>query len=175
VRGGTFALVIAALILLIVFLLGSILLLRPAFGPSGNVGEQENEPAPQEEPTVQEPTRETPSNNVMVRVSGTEGTDYQGTYSTSSEVQTAEGTLGTEPIDYNANVKDVDKSTLTAVFRKTQPGGGTLKVGILSDGEVIAEGATSAELGEVSVKWPSQESELKGTTLPGEFEGGRTR
>jgi hypothetical protein len=177
VRGGTFALLIAALVLIIIFLLG-LLLLRSTAGPSGNQGEQKNEPV-QEEPTVrettiQEPTEETPS-NVMVRVSGTPGTDYQGTYSTSSESQTVEGNVGAEPTDYDANVENVDKSTLTAVFRKTQPGGGTLKVGIIADGEVIAESATSAEYGEVSVKWPSQESELKGTTLPGEFETRRSR
>jgi hypothetical protein len=153
--------------------------MRPTSVPSGNEGEQKNEPV-QEEPTgrdttIQQTTGETPS-NVVVRVSGTPGTAYQGSYSTSSEVQTVDGTVGDEPTDYDANVKDVDKSTLTAVFRKTQSGDeGTLQVGIVSDGEVIAESATSAELGEVSVKWPSQESELKGTTLPGEFEPRRSR
>ena len=171
-RGGTFALLIAVLVLIIIFLLG-LLLMWPASGPSRNEGQQKNEPT-QEEPTVRETTGEAPS-NVVVRISGTPGTDYEGTYSTSSEVQTVSGTIGPEPTDYDANVKDVDKSTLTAVFRKPQSGGGTLKVEIVADGEVIAGSETSAELGEVSVKWPSQESGLKGTTLPGEFEPRRSR
>lgn len=170
-RGGTFALVIGALILIVIVL--SAILLRLAFSPLGGEGQREDASV-QGGPTVRGGTTQKTTggapNNVVVRVSGTQGTAYEGSYSTSSEVQTVDGTVGAEPTDYDANVEDVDKSTLTAVFRKTQAGGGTLKVGIVSDGENIAESATSAEFGEVSVKWPSQDSELKGTTLPGELE-----
>lgn len=170
-RGGTFVLVVAGLVLIIILL--GLFALRLASGPSPSQGEQENETVAQgessvQDTTVREPTGEAPG-NVVVRVSGTQGVSYEGTYNTREEIRTVDGTVGTEPTDYDANVEGIEDATLTAVFRKTQPGEGTLKVGILSDDKVVTESATSAEYGEVTVKWPSQNpSEHKGTTLPGE-------
>jgi hypothetical protein len=171
VRGGTFVLVVTGLVLIAILL--GLFALWLVSNPSKNEGEQESKISAQEESTVQESTVGEPTGkaqgNVVVRVSGTQGVGYEGTYNTREEIQTVDGTVGTEPTDYDANVEGLEDATLTAVFRKTEPGGGTLKVGILSDDQVIAESATSAEYGEVTVKWPSQNpSEHKGTTLPGE-------
>ena len=170
-RGGIYALLVAALVLILVLL--ALWVLWPTSGPSGDEDEQENEPA-QEESTVQEttvgqPTGEAPG-NVVLRVSGTPGTAYEGTYNTREEIRTVEGLVGDEPTDHDANIEGVDEATLTAVFQKTQPGGETLKVEIVSDDQVIAGSATAAEFGEVTVKWPS-ETEPKGTILPTEQAG----
>ena len=170
-RGGTFVLVVTGLVLIVILL--GLFALRLVSNPSKNEGAPENETAARKESTVQDTTVREPTGealgNVVVRVSGTQGVGYEGTYNTREEIRTVDGTVGTEPTDYDANVEGVEDATLTAVFRKTQPGGGTLKVGILSDDQVVAESATSAEYGEVTVKWPSQNpSEHKGTTLPGE-------
>jgi hypothetical protein len=100
-----------------------------------------------------------------LRVSGTPGTAYEGTYNTREEIRTVQGIVADEPTDYDANIEGVDEATLTAVFQKTQPGAETLKVEIVSDDQVIAGSATAAEFGEVTVKWPS-ETESKGTMLP---------
>ena len=136
-------------------------------------GERENEPVQQEatvqESTLQEPTSREETSNIILRVSGTEGVEYEGTYSTREESHTVEGIVGSEPTDYDANVKGVDKANFVAVFRKTQPSEGVLRGRLVADGQVIADSATSAQLGEVTLKWPSQEeTEPKGTTLPGE-------
>jgi len=173
-RGGTYALLVAALVLILILL--GLLALRLAPSPLSDEGEQANEPAQeettaQEEPTVQEatvgqPTGEAPS-NVALRVSGTPGTAYEGTYNTREEIRTVQGIVADEPTDYDANIEGVDEATLTAVFQKTQPGAETLKVEIVSDDQVIAGSATAAEFGEVTVKWPS-ETEPKGTMLPTE-------
>ena len=175
-RGWIYALVVAALVLVLILLI--LFALRPASGPSSDEGDQANEPTQEEsaveETTVEETTVGEPAGgapgNVALRVSGTPGVAYEGTYNTREEVQTVEGTVGDEPTDYDANVEGVDEATLTAVFRKTQPGGETLKVEIVSDDQVIAESATAADLGEVTVKWPSQDAP-KGTTLPAERAG----
>lgn len=170
-RGWIYALVVAALVLVLILL--ALFALRPASGPSSDEGDQANEPT-REETTVEETTVGEPAGgapgNVVLRVSGTPGVAYEGTYNTREEVHTVQGTVGDEPTDYDANVAGVDEATLTAVFRKTQPGGETLKVEIVSDNQVIAESATAAELGEVTVKWPSQDAP-KGTTLPAERAG----
>jgi hypothetical protein len=46
--------------------------------------------------------------------------------------------------------------TLSAAFRKTQPGPGMLKVKLLSAGEVMAEGESSDEWGSVEIRWNPQ-------------------
>jgi hypothetical protein len=171
-RGWIYALIVAALVLVLILL--ALFALWPASGPSSGEGDQANEPTQEEESTVQDTTVGEPAGgapgNVALRVSGTPGVTYEGTYNTRAEVQTVAGTVGDEPTDYDANVEGVDEATLSAVFRKTQPGGETLKVEIVSDNQVIAESATAAELGEVTVKWPSQDAP-KGTTLPAERAG----
>ena len=104
---------------------------------------------------------------VVVRVSGTEGITYEGNYGPLTQrPQIVEGEiLGDEPTDYEVEIED-DSGGLTANFRKTQPGAGGLKVGILADGETVVESTTYAELGYVTVDWLPQLEELNGGIPP---------
>ncbi len=136
---------------------------------SDNQGEQEaNEPTQEsaEETTVEE-TAET---GVMVRVSGTPGTAYSGTYGTTTEVQAVDdATVGTEPTDYEVGAIGSVSDRLNTSFSKTNPGGETLEVEILVDGEAVARGETSAELGVATASW-TPAGALKEETLPKERE-----
>lgn len=80
-----------------------------------------------------------------VRVSGTAGTQFSGTYSLKSASQN-EGypVSGTVPAEYKATTE-----TLSARFQK-QGGPGTLKVEIIKSGEVAATSETDAPDGTVS-------------------------
>ncbi len=109
-----------------------------------------------------EPAQETTgdaASDMIVMVSGTPGTAYSGGYGTIEETQSVNGILGTEPTGYE-EVKVKGEDELAAVFRKTKPGDeGTLKVQFLVDGEVVAEGETSEQLGRVNVNWSLQEGQ----------------
>lgn len=107
--------------------------------------------ASEEEKAIKE--EEAENRNVMVRVSGTEGTAYSGTYGTDQEVREAEGVVEAEPRDYdlgNVDFGDFDEE-VNAVFRKTETGRGNLRMEILVDGEPIAVEETNEELGEVEL------------------------
>lgn len=92
--------------------------------------------------------------NVAVRVSGTPGTHYSGTYGTSDRTRTANNILGTGFTEYEVTVEDGVSREVSAAFRKTQPGEGLLRVEIVADGMVVAGRETSEELGTVDVSWP---------------------
>lgn len=89
----------------------------------------------------------------VVRVSGTEGTTYSGTYGITSATQAVTGTVGAEPTDYpvpSAGSTD----TIVANFQKTAPGDeGTLRVQILSNDRVTAEDQSTAEFDIVNLAW----------------------
>jgi hypothetical protein len=98
--------------------------------------------------------------NVVVRVSGTPGTTYSGSYGTFQSAQAVDDTVGVEPADYEieGSVSDI----LAAVFRKTQSANEeTLKVEILVDGEVVAEDETSEEIGVINVTWSPQTGQIE--------------
>ena len=98
--------------------------------------------------------------NVTLRVSGTPGTAYSGSYGSFQSAQSVNDTLGAEPVDYEigGSISDI----LAVVFRKTQPDDeGTLRVEILVDGEVVAEDETSEELGVVNVTWSAQTGQIE--------------
>ena len=140
-------------------------------GSSENKGEQvENEP-------VREPSKKEAAGaeNVVVRVSGTPGTAYSGSYGTAREVRNVSATtLGAEPTDYEVEV-EAEGGVLNATFKKTQPGREILQVEIVVDGEIVTRSETSAELGSVTVNWVPPGALPEGTTLPKELEKGRSR
>jgi hypothetical protein len=159
--------------------LGGLLVFVLALGALTGCGGPQNEgggntPNTTTQPPVEETTRasEAPSRNVVVRVSGAQDTAYSGTYGTPQNVRVAEGVLGTEPTDYD--VEGVVQ-LVTATFKKTQPGRGTLKASILNNGEVVTESETSAEFGSITVNWSPQEETQGGTTLPGGFGSDRSQ
>jgi hypothetical protein len=91
---------------------------------------------------------------VVVRVSGTEGTAYSGTYGTiEGTLQTVDDTVGTDPTDYDVEVEEGVADGVTAGFQKTQPGSEELSVEILADDKVVVESKTFAEFGAVNADW----------------------
>ncbi|HZY57565.1 MAG TPA: hypothetical protein VFE09_07195 [Rubrobacteraceae bacterium] len=125
-----------------------------------------------------EPVRETTTEeaaaaeNVVVRVSGTQGLAYSGSYGTAREVRNVNDTaLGAEPKNYELEEVGSEEGAVNAVFKKSSPGRETLMVEILVDGEVLTRSETSAELGSVTVNWVPQEAlSEERTMLPKEFE-----
>ena len=94
------------------------------------------------------------ANNVVVRVSGAQGTAYSGDYGTiSGEPQIVDSTLGSDPTEYKVDIEKGTSDGVTAFFQKTQSGGGELKAEILADGETVVESRTRAEFGSVVVDW----------------------
>jgi len=89
-----------------------------------------------------------------VRVSGTRGVQYSGSYGSIQgrqhlgEVRT----LGAEPVDYPVELQS-EFDMVSATFRKRSPGTGVLKVEILSDSRVQEVQETTAAFGGVSVSW----------------------
>ena len=95
--------------------------------------------------------------NVVVRVSGAEGTAYSGTYgSIEGDLQVVDDTIGAEPTEYPVEVEEGVADGVTAGFQKTQPGPDELKVEILADDEVIVESRTFAEYGSANADWVPQ-------------------
>ena len=138
-------------------------------GGSDNQGEQESD-EPAREPAEETTIAETAESGVVVRISGTPGITYSGTYGTATEVQAVDdATVETEPTDYEVGAVGSAGDRLNASFSKTDPGGETLEVEILVDGEAVARGETSAELGVATASW-TPAGALKEETLPKERE-----
>ena len=153
-RGRTLSLV--ATVLILVLALGSLV----GCGDSEDEGSS-NAPSTTVQPaeTTGQP-EEAAVENVVVRVSGTPGTAYSGSYGTFQSAQTVDDALGVEPAAYEieGSVSDI----LAAVFRKTQPADeGTLRVEILVDSEVVAGDETSEEIGVINVTWSPQTGEIE--------------
>lgn len=101
---------------------------------------------------------------VVVRLSGTEGTAYAGTYGNLEEEgtpRTIEDTLGDEPTEYEVQIEEGVSDGVSAFFEKTEPGSGELEAEILADGEIVAESTTYAEFGSVIVDWFPQAGPLE--------------
>jgi copper transport protein len=111
---------------------------------------QSHVPAARAQPT-EEPASKV---DVVVRMSGTPGIYYLGAYGEPVKgAQAVDGTLGIEPTDYELKVEDSASGSVSAAFRKTLPGEGTLKLEILADGEVVTEREASAESTSVAASW----------------------
>jgi hypothetical protein len=94
------------------------------------------------------------ANSVVVRVSGTDGIAYSGTYGTiEGTLETVDDTIGSEPKDYDVEVQEGVSDGVTAGFQKTEAGKGELKVQILGDDKVVVESRTLAEYGAVNADW----------------------
>jgi hypothetical protein len=151
VRGRTLSLMMAIIIL--------------AFALVG-CGDSEDEGSSDGPSTTVQPTETTVQpeeaavENVVVRVSGTPGTTYSGSYGTFQSAQTVDDTVGVEPAYYEieGSVSDI----LAVVFRKTQPADEEiLKVEILVGGEVVAEDETFEETGVINVTWSPQTGQIE--------------
>ncbi len=116
---------------------------------AGCGGSGENGQAPENVPASPEEAGE-----VVVRVSGAEGTAFSGTYgSIEGELRTVDDTIGAEPTEYQVEIEEGVADGVTAGFQKTQPGTGELNVEILADDEVIVDSRTFAEFGAANADW----------------------
>ena len=110
------------------------------------------------------------ANEVVVRVSGTEGVAYSGDYTTlSAEPQDVNATLEGDATDYPVQIEQGADDGVTAFFRKTEPGEGELRAQILADGEVVTESATYAEFGSVIVDCLPEAGPLYGDLPEGDI------
>ncbi len=119
--------------------------------------EQKAEPVQENEPKEQAKEKED-TGNVAVRVAGTQGVEYSGSYGTAQGQRTVDGTLGAQPDEYEVDVDTGAFSfdAITSSFQKRSPGPGDLRVEIVSDGNVQASQETSAEFGVVTTSWSPQ-------------------
>ncbi|HZY57446.1 MAG TPA: hypothetical protein VFE09_06575 [Rubrobacteraceae bacterium] len=133
--------ILGVLVLVVLLLVGGALIV------GSDVGKQAVEEAAEGE-----------SGTVTIRVSGTQGTPFTGSYGTTRGGQrTVEGTIGAQPTDYNVPVETspLEFDNVSASFQKrTQRG--QLRVEILADGEVKKSQETTADFGVVSVTYSPQ-------------------
>ena len=145
---------------------GALLVVLLASGALAGCGGSEGRgDAPDEVPASPEEAGE-----VVMRVSGTEGTAYAGTYGSlaeEGESRIVDDILGDEPTEYEVETQEGVSDGVSAFFEKTEPGSGRLEVEIVADGEVIAESTTYAQFGSVIVDWFPQNGLLE-QPLPGE-------
>jgi hypothetical protein len=145
-------------------MLGVSLLVMLAFGMLARCGGSgENGEAPSEVPASPEEAGE-----LAVRVSGTEGVAYAGTYGNLEQEgvpPTIEDTLGDKPTEYEVEIEGGVSDGVSAFFEKIEPGSGELEAEILADGEVIVESTTYAEFGSVIVDWFPQVGTLEETPI----------
>ena len=146
-------------------LLGALLVVLLASGTLAGCGGSEGRgDAPDEVPASPEEAGE-----VVMRVSGTKGTAFSGTYGSLAEGESriVDDTLGDEPTEYEVETQEGVSDGVSAFFEKTEPSSGKLEVEIVADGEVIAESTTYAQFGSVIVDWFPQNGLLE-QPLPGE-------
>jgi hypothetical protein len=122
-----------------------------------------------EEADLDVPASPEEANNVVVRVSGTEGVSYSGNYGTlAGPVELVDETVGAEPTDYEVQVQEGASDGVIASFQKTEPGQGELKVQTLADEKVVVESRTLAERGAANADWLPQEPVPPGGIPPEE-------
>ncbi len=114
-----------------------------------NEGAQENAPA-----------AEAGEETIIVRVSGTQGVRYSGTYGRVGNSRSVSGVLGAEPVDYpieGVKTGAFDYDYVDAFFSKDNARPGTIRVELIRDGRVVNESETSAQYGSASVSWSPQD------------------
>ncbi|CAA9478162.1 MAG: hypothetical protein AVDCRST_MAG25-2585 [uncultured Rubrobacteraceae bacterium] len=92
-----------------------------------------------------------------VRLSGTEGTIYAGSYGNLDGSEYAEGLLEGEPVEFTVDLRESGFDVVNASFSK--PGvddDGTLKIEILAGGEVVAEQEAETQYGTLNLTWSSE-------------------
>lgn len=100
------------------------------------------------------PSGESPG-SLMVRISGTPGTEFSGNYTTPQGSQNFNGTLGATPTEFELGDEGVAGLNLVTVNIQKQEVGGTLKVEILKNGQVVQSAETNATNNTVSLTYSS--------------------
>jgi hypothetical protein len=89
---------------------------------------------------------------VTIRVTGTPGMPFSGSYGTLDRLRSVDGTT---PDNFEAEVKTgfLAFDSVSAVMQKREQGNEELTVQMLMDGEVVKEQSTTAEFGVVSLNY----------------------
>ena len=92
-----------------------------------------------------------------VRLSGTEGTVYAGSYGNLDGSEYAEGVFKGEPIEFTVDLRESGFDVVNASFAKPAADDeGMLRIEILSGGEVVAEQEAEAQYGTLNLTWSSE-------------------
>jgi hypothetical protein len=92
------------------------------------------------------------ADSVVLRLSGTPGVKFSGSYTTPAGSQNVSGTLGAAPTDYDLGGKGIAGVNVVSANVKKQPGkNGVLKVEVLKNGQVVQSQETNAASDTVSV------------------------
>jgi hypothetical protein len=95
------------------------------------------------------------ADSLVLRISGTPGTKFSGNYTTPQGSQNFSGTLGATPTEYELGGEGVAGVNLVTVNVQKQEVGGTLKVEILRNGQVVQSAETNATTNTVSLTYSS--------------------
>ncbi len=94
------------------------------------------------------------ADSVVLRLSGTPGVKFSGSYTTARGSQNVSGTLGTDPTDYDLGSKGLaGVNVVTANVKKQQRANGVLKVEVLKNGQVVQSQETNAASDTVSLTY----------------------
>lgn len=117
---------------------------------------QSGEGTQKELPSTEEPASDVAI--VVVRVSGTPGAAYSGSYGTSGKMEQVEGVVEAQPAYYVTAARRSSDDVVDAKFQKLNLGTETLKAEILIDSEVVDQDETSSDFGAVEVSWRPKDS-----------------
>ena len=93
------------------------------------------------------------ADSVVLRISGTPGVKFSGSYTTATGSKNVSGTLGATPTDYELGDKGVAGVNVVTANITKQGTSGTLKTEILKNGRVVRSQETSAASNTVSVTY----------------------
>ena len=92
------------------------------------------------------------TDSIVLRLSGTPGVKFSGSYTTPAGSQNVSGTLGAAPTDYDLGGKGIAGVNVVSANVKKQPGkNGVLKVEVLKNGQIVQSQETNAASDTVSV------------------------
>lgn len=91
--------------------------------------------------------------SVVLRISGTPGLQFSGSYTTPRGTKNISGTLGTTPTDYDLGGEGVAGLNVVTANVQKLGASGTLKVEILKNGQVVQSAETNATNNTVSLTY----------------------
>jgi hypothetical protein len=95
------------------------------------------------------------ADSLVLRISGTPGVQVSGNYTTPQGSQNFSGTLGAAPTDYELGGEGVAGLNVVTANVQKQGMGGTLRVEILKNGQVVQSAETNATTNAASLTYSS--------------------
>ena len=100
------------------------------------------------------------ADSLVLRISGTPGVEFSGNYTTPQGSQNFSGTLSTTPTDYKLGGDAIAGVNVVTANVEKQGMGGTLKVEILKNGQVVQSAETNAANNTVSLVYSPQGEDI---------------